>query len=141
MAKKKRRTEKSSLEYPGHLFRPIEVATFIQTSVFTRDWERLGLTDDDLRALEVMIMAKPAGNPIIRGTGGLRKIRFSPTGWARGKSGALRACYAYFKDYGIVLLVVVYEKNEMDDLSPAGRKTAKLLIERQQLELAKGLRN
>ncbi len=32
--------------------------TFIQTDEFIKNWERLGLTDDDLRRLELEIMKK-----------------------------------------------------------------------------------
>lgn len=47
--------------------------TFIQTFEFTRNWERLGFTDDDLRRLEWEIMKNPKAGSVIRGTGKLRK--------------------------------------------------------------------
>lgn len=137
MAKRKRRREHFTLEYPGHAFEPLDVADFVQTSVFSKDWDRLGLTDDDLRLLEISIMTNPRAGPVMKGTGGLRKIRFSPPGWARGKSGALRACYVYFERHDLVLLVALYEKGEKDDLSPEARKAARSIIERQEQELSR----
>ncbi len=67
---------------------------------------------------------------VIPGTGGLRKIRFSPSSWRRGKSGAIRACYAYFVSAEQVFLVAAYGKNEKENLT-AGEKAAyrKLLRE------------
>ena len=51
--------------------------TFIQTDEFIKNWERLGLTDDDLRRLELEIMKNPQVGPVIQGTGKLRKMRFA----------------------------------------------------------------
>jgi hypothetical protein len=137
MAKRKRRSEKATVEYPGHIFSPLEVADFVQAPIFTKEWARLGLTDDDLRILEILIMTSAKQNPVIRGTDGLRKIRFSPPGWTKGKSGALRCCYVYFEEYRLMLLVLPYKKSEKDDLTPAGRKAARCIIQRQRNELSK----
>jgi hypothetical protein len=117
---------------------PVDVLTFIQMKGFSAEWDALGLSDDDLSAMELDIMAKPRGSPIIRGTGGLRKLRFSPPGWPRGKSGSLRVCYVFFQEFALALLVVVYRKGEMDDLSAPGRKAIKKLIATQRKELSKG---
>ena len=47
--------------------------TFIQTHQFVRDWERMGLTDDDLRRLEMLIMKESKVGKVIRGTGKLEE--------------------------------------------------------------------
>ena len=54
--------------------------------------------------------------PVIRETGGVRKMRFAAMVGDRG-SGGLRVCYVYFKKYGLVLLTTVYAKNEESDLT------------------------
>lgn len=51
--------------------------TFIQTHEFTRNWERLGLKDQDLRRLELQILKNLKAGKVIIGTGGLRKLRFA----------------------------------------------------------------
>lgn len=51
--------------------------TFIQTQEFTKNWERLDLKDRDLRRLELEILKNPKVGKVIRGTGGLRKLRFA----------------------------------------------------------------
>ena len=51
--------------------------TFIQTTEFSKCWDSLGLDDDDLRRLEYEIVTNPKAGPVIRGTGKLRKMRFS----------------------------------------------------------------
>jgi hypothetical protein len=110
---------------------------FIELKPFTNAWDSLGLDDDALTALQLAIMVDPTTGDVIPGTGGLRKMRFAPHAWHQGKRGALRVCYVYFAEYGIVLLVIVYAKSEKDDLSHAEKTTIRDLIERQEKELSR----
>jgi mRNA-degrading endonuclease RelE of RelBE toxin-antitoxin system len=101
---------------------------FVQFPSFLRDWHRLGLGDEALRALEDELIGAPERAPVIEHTSGLRKLRFAPSGLGRGKSGAYRVCYAYFPAFGTVALFVAFGKNERADLSPAqAREVAKAL--------------
>ncbi len=114
----------------------MEVVAFIQMGGFVDEWENLKLSDEDLRILELTIMARPTNAPVVPGTGGLRKMRYSPERWKKGKRGGLRICYVFFKEFSIVLLVTVYSKRDKDDLSPDGKKRIKQFIERQKKQLA-----
>lgn len=49
--------------------------TFKEVPSFTAKWHALGLTDDDLRLLENILLKNPKTGDTISGTGGLRKIR------------------------------------------------------------------
>jgi len=105
------------------VLKPEELLHFIEFPAFSTAWEKdFGLDDDALLALQLLIMANPKAHPIVRGTAGLRKLRFAPQGWHVGKRGALRVCYVYFQEYGVVLLVAVYSKGQKDDLSSEERK-------------------
>lgn len=117
-------------------FKPEDWPRFVRFAAFTRDWERLGLDDKALRALETEILRDPAQAPVIRGAGGLRKLRFAPPGSGRGRSGAFRVCYVDFPEFGTLALVVVFGKNEKVDLTPADRKAiaAALQAYRDELE-------
>ena len=53
--------------------------TFIQTKEFSKNWENLGYSDEDLRKLELEIMRNPKAGEVIPETGRLRKLRFSVT--------------------------------------------------------------
>jgi hypothetical protein len=66
-----------------------------QLPLFISKWQRpkMRLRDEDLQALEIALMEDPEAGDVMRGTGGLRKIRFAPPSWSMGKSGALRVCY------------------------------------------------
>jgi hypothetical protein len=92
--------------------------SFVQFPSFPRDWHRLGLDDEALCALEQELIDSPSTAPVMKHTGGLRKMRFVPPSSGRGKSGAYRVCFAYFPSYGTVALFVAFGKNERSDLSP-----------------------
>ena len=126
-----------TLVYPQHEFQPEDLLNFIELDWFVDSWDDLSLDDEGLSALQVLIMCNPTGATVLKGTGGLRKLRFSPKGWNTGKSGALRVCYVYFQKYGIVLLCLVFRKGELDNLSNAGRKAVKNVIKRIEKQLEK----
>lgn len=100
--------------------------TFIQTNQFAKNWEELGLTDDDLRRLKYAIMKNPKIGPVIPGTGRLRKMRFAYEN--RGKSGSTRVCYVDFLVSKTVYLITVYGKSEKDNLSKEECNSIKKLI-------------
>lgn len=119
---------------------PLNLLSFIEMDGFRKDWTDLNLGSDALLELQHAIMRNPEQAPVIAGTGGLRKLRFAPSTWKRGKSGAVRVCYVYFVRFGTVVLMVAYAKNEMDNLSAAGRNEMKALIAEQEAEFAKKFR-
>ncbi len=101
------------LEGPG----PEKYRTFYRFPPFIRGWERLGLGDNDLLELESIVMSNPEIGAVVKGTGGLRKMRFAPISWKTGKSGAVRVYYGHYPDYGIVVIAAVLAKTEAADLS------------------------
>ena len=59
--------------------------SFIELPIFRSRWEDLGLTDSDLRRLQIELLSDPKVGAVIRGTGGVRKMRFAFE--HQGKSG------------------------------------------------------
>jgi hypothetical protein len=57
---------------------------FVETPIFTRELRGV-LSDDDYRNLQFALLLRPEAGPIIPGSGGLRKVRWSLG--ARGKRG------------------------------------------------------
>lgn len=106
--------------------------TFLETQEFTKNWVNLGLGDQDLRRLELEILRNPKVGRVIRGTGGLRKLRFAFDNM--GKRGSARVCYVDFPAKETVYLVTVYPKSEKDSLTRAECKNIRKLI--QVLELS-----
>jgi len=87
------------------------------------------LSDEDLRDLQDAILADPTRYPVVRQAGGLRKIRFTPAGASRGKSGAYRAGYVQFPEFGFILLITAWSKNDKSDLSRADRAAIETLVQ------------
>jgi len=98
----------------------------VETPVFTRRVLKL-LTDDDYRLLQHEVVARPDVGSIIRGSGGLRKIRWAATG--RGKRGGVRVIYYWAVDREIILMLLIYGKNEQDDLTAEQLRVLKGLVE------------
>ena len=105
------------------------IRTFIQTGEFSRNWDRLGFDDEDLRQLELDIMNNPDKYPVMKGTGGLRKARIALGENNKGKSGGARVCYVDFIFAETVYLITVYSKKEKDNLSKEERNEIKKAIE------------
>lgn len=55
--------------------------TFLETSVFTRCVQNV-LTDDSYHRLQLLLIHRPDTGVVIPGSGGLRKMRWSPPGTA-----------------------------------------------------------
>ena len=49
--------------------------TFIEVPMFSKKWKELGLSDENLRELQNVLLKDPKSGDVIQGTGGLRKIR------------------------------------------------------------------
>lgn len=88
----------------------------------------MGLNDDDLHRLQNEILNNPDVGVVMKGTGGLRKMRFSFDD--RGKSGSTRVCYVDIVVKETIFLVTAYPKNEKDNLSKEERNNIKKVIER-----------
>ncbi len=100
----------------------------IETSVFTKRLKTL-LPDEDYRRLQNEIILNPEKGKIISGSGGLREIRWSISG--KGKGGGVRIIYYWAKTKEIILMLLIYSKNEQDDLSNEQLKILKSLIEKE----------
>lgn len=86
----------------------------IETSLFTRQVQKL-LSDEEYRQLQIELAARPDLGAVIRGSGGLRKVRWRAKG--RGKRGGSRVIYFWAVDDHQILMLLIYPKNVQDDLS------------------------
>lgn len=99
---------------------------FIETPVFTKRLHEL-LDDDSYAAFQRMLALHPKAGDIIEGTGGLRKVRVASKG--HGKRGGARVIYYHFVSASQIALLLIYPKNEADDLTIDQRKALKRIIE------------
>lgn len=97
----------------------METMEFIETPTFTRLVTSL-LTDDEYGDLQVDLSENPELGDLIKGGGGIRKVRCAAQG--RGKSGGARVIYYWLKDDHQIYMLLVYPKSKKDTLTD--RETA-----------------
>ncbi len=102
--------------------------TFIEVPIFTKKWQELGLTDEELRELENVLLENPKAGDVIQGTGGLRKIRVSVENKGKGKRGGARVLYVDIEVKEIIYFINVYTKNEKEDLTEDEKKAFKAMV-------------
>lgn len=86
---------------------------FVETSAFSAqrdDW----LSDEEYRELQSYLIDRPDAGDIIRGSGGIRKVRWAAKG--KGKSGGVRVIYYWAKAPSHIYLLTMYGKSERADI-------------------------
>jgi hypothetical protein len=87
---------------------------FIETPTFTRAITTL-LADDEYAHMQIALVQNPSLGDVIRGGGGLRKLRYAVSG--RGKRGGIRVIYYWFKDAHQIYMLLAYAKSVKDTLT------------------------
>lgn len=96
-------------------------ATFVELPPFEK-YRADYLSDDDYRLLQQDMLRNPEAGAVIKGTGGLRKLRFADKRRSKGKRGGLRVIYYYWVKGTQFWMFSIYDKDEMEDLSADERK-------------------
>lgn len=86
----------------------------IETSTFTKQIGAL-LTDEEYRDFQSRLATNPRIGALIKGGGGLRKVRVGVG--SRGKRGGARAIYYWAVRRDLILLLYAYPKNVTSDLT------------------------
>ena len=87
--------------------------TFIETKLFTSLVQQY-LSDDEYAALQQALVTTPDAGDVIRGSGGVRKLRWRAAG--RGKRGGIRVIYYLRTQQGEIWMLTVYAKNEAESI-------------------------
>jgi hypothetical protein len=98
---------------------------FIETPLFTKLIKEL-LPDENYRRLQQTILIRPEAGDIIRGGGGLRKIRWKLPGG--GKRGGLRIIYYWDGPEDTIYMLLPYKKSKQENLTPAQLKVFRDLV-------------
>lgn len=101
---------------------------FFETPIFTKLISKL-ISEEEYHLLQLQLSIRPESGAIIKGSGGIRKIRW--TGSGRGKRGGIRIIYYFFKENDQIYMLYAYPKNKKDDLSADQLKQLKKLVEEQ----------
>ena len=87
----------------------------IETPTFTKQITAL-LSDEEYRGVQSRLAANPQLGAVIKGSGGIRKVRVAVG--SRGKRGGARVVYYWAVRRDLILLLYAYPKNVADDLTP-----------------------
>ena len=90
--------------------------TFVESSLFARHVYDL-LSEEEYADLQWHLASTPDAGDVIRGSGGIRKLRWAAKG--KGKRGGVRVIYYWHDEEGEIWLLTVYAKNEEDTLPTA----------------------
>lgn len=90
------------------------------------------LSDENYGELQFYLVNHPESGDVIRGGGGLRKLRWA-TG-TKGKRGGYRVIYFFHIEGENILMVDIYSKNEQEDLTREQLSYFKDLIKQYQKE-------
>ena len=98
----------------------------IETPIFTKAIQSL-MSDDDYRQLQSTLVIRPDMGDIIRGSGGLRKLRWRLPG--RGKRGGVRVIYYWAMSREEIWMLLAYAKAQKEDLTPQQLKVLRRIVE------------
>ncbi|WP_305045143.1 type II toxin-antitoxin system RelE/ParE family toxin [Geoalkalibacter sp.] len=99
---------------------------FVESSIFRR-YAADYLAEDELRGLQLFLAEHPGAGTLVKGSGGLRKLRWSAAG--KGKRGGLRLIYYWQVQEDQIYLLTLYAKNEVSDLRPAEIAALRKMVE------------
>ena len=86
---------------------------FIETTTFTKLLSAY-LNDDEYLGLQSFLLRYPEAGKIVRGAGGVRKLRWSSSG--KGKRGGVRVIYYFKKQNDEVWLLTMYSKSKVESI-------------------------
>ncbi len=98
----------------------------IETSIFTAFITKL-MSDDEYKEMQQALIRCPVAGGIIKGSGGLRKLRWTASG--RGKRGGSRVIYYWYKDMETIYMLYAYVKNRQEDVTRDQLKMLSKLVE------------
>jgi hypothetical protein len=100
--------------------------TVVESPIFQRLWPRYW-EEDERAEFAAFIASNPEAGAVIRGSGGVRKVRWSREG--AGKSSGVRVVYLTRNEVGEIYLLTLYAKSEKSTISAATLKEIRRALE------------
>jgi hypothetical protein len=97
-----------------------------ETSFFTKSINSL-MSDDEYGLLQAALIVNPERGKIIKGSGGIRKVRWSLAG--KGKQGGARIIYYWQVAKDQIYMLTAYSKAEKEDLAVKQIKILRAIVE------------
>ncbi len=89
---------------------------FFETTIFTKQITSL-ISDEEYKNIQNYLVLNPHAGAIIKHSGGLRKLRWKLEKKGKGKRGGIRLIYYWYLPQALYCMLLVYSKQEKDDLS------------------------
>ena len=87
--------------------------SFVETRLFIRLVQEY-LSDEEYGQLQGELIRNPAAGNVVRGSGGVRKLRWAAAG--RGKRGGYRVIYFVRQQKNVIWMLTIYPKNLLDSI-------------------------
>lgn len=87
--------------------------SFVETRLFSRLVQEY-LTDEEYGQLQSELIRNPGAGNIVRGSGGVRKLRLAAAG--RGKRGGYRVIYFVRRPKDVIWMLTMYPKSVADSI-------------------------
>ena len=100
--------------------------TVIETPLFQRQWP-LYWTEEERGSFAAYLAEHPDAGDVVSGSGGLRKVRWKRAG--SGKSGGVRVIYFTRLTEGEIVLLTLYAKAKLDNLTGSQLKEIRRALE------------
>jgi mRNA-degrading endonuclease RelE of RelBE toxin-antitoxin system len=97
----------------------------VETPIFSRTVVEL-LDDESYHSLQLTLLLRPDRGRSIRGSGGLRKVRWSVEG--SGKRGGIRVIYFWDERSETFYMLYVYRKSKQEDLTAQQLRLLRRLV-------------
>ena len=104
----------------------LPVRTLVESPIFQKLWP-LYWDEDERAEFAAYVAANPEAGDVIRGSGGVRKIRWSRPG--TGKSGGVRVVYLLRSAQGEVYLLTLFAKSVKENIPLAVLKEIRRALE------------
>jgi hypothetical protein len=106
------------------------VLHFLEFPIFTKRLRALAKEygDDVLLKIENDLMENPERGSTVAGTGGARKARIADPVRKKGKRAGFRYLYYYIERDGQIFFLMIFGKDEQDDLDASQKKAMRLAI-------------
>lgn len=103
---------------------------FVYLQQFGKRLKILKLIEQDEISIEKILLANPKIGDVVRGTNGLRKLRYSSVNSGSGKSGSFRIFYVDIESSNLIILITLISKGESDNLSSDERNNLQQKIKK-----------
>ena len=100
--------------------------TVVETPLFQRQWP-MYWTEEERGSFAAYLAEHPGAGDVFPGSGGLRKVRWKRAG--SGKSGGVRVIYFTRRSEGKVVLLTLYAKAKLDNLTGSQLKEIRRALE------------